>query len=99
MGRVSSTIKINRDQLLNDLQDFASRGNGVIIGSPGVGKTYLLNELCQSLKSDGIPYLLLPIDELGDGTKDTLQQELSYKDDLIEQLKSVPISEEKPSYC
>ena len=95
-GRVPTTaIKINRDQLLNDLQGFASRGNGVVIGSPGVGKTYLLKELCQSLKSDGIPHLLLPIDELGDGTKDTLQQELSYKDDLIEQLKSVPISEEK----
>ena len=94
-GGVSATIKINRDQLLNDLQDFASRGNGVIIGSPGVGKTYLLNELCQSLKSDGIPHLLLPIDELGDGTNDTLQQELSYKGDLIEQLKSVPVSEEK----
>ena len=94
-GVPATTIKINRDQLLHDLQDFASRGKGVIIGSPGVGKTYLLKELCQSLKSDGIPHLLLPIDELGDGTKDTLQQELSYKGDLIEQLKSVPVSEEK----
>ena len=90
-----ATIKINRDQLLHNLQDFASRGKGVIIGSPGVGKTYLLKELCQSLKSDGIPYLLLPIDKLGDGTKDTLQQELSYKGDLIEKLQSVPVSEEK----
>ena len=40
----------------------------------------------ESLESDGIPHLLLPIDELGDGTKDTLQQELSYKGDLIEQV-------------
>ena len=94
-GVPATTIKINRDQLLNNLQDFASRGNGVIIGSPGVGKTYLLNELRRNLESDGIPHLLLPIDELGDGTKDTLQQELSYKGDLIEKLKSASVSGEK----
>ena len=44
-------MKINRKQLLNNLQNFALRGNGVIIGSPGVGKTYLLKELRRSLKS------------------------------------------------
>ena len=88
-------MKINRKQLLNNLQDFASRGNGVIIGSPGVGKTYLLNELCQSLKSVDTPHLLLPIDQLGNGMPKTLRQELSYEGDLIKKLKSVPASEEK----
>ena len=84
-------MKINRESLLNDLQNFASQGNGVIIGSPGVGKTYLLKELRRSLKSDGTPHLLLPIDLLGDGTDKDLQSELSYEGDLIEKLKSVPI--------
>ena len=60
-------MKINREKLIRDLQDFASRGNGVIIGSPGIGKTYLLKELRLRLKSDEIPHLLLPIDQLGDG--------------------------------
>ena len=71
------------------------RGNGVVIGSPGVGKTYLLKELRQSLKSAGIPHLLLPIDQLGDGTDENLQRELSYEGDLIEKLKSVPVSDQK----
>lgn len=84
-------MKINRENLLNDLLDFASQGNGAIIGSPGVGKTYLLKELRRSLKSDGTPHLLLPIDLLGDGTDKDLQSELSYEGDLIEKLKSVPI--------
>ena len=84
-------MEINREKLLNNLQDFASQGNGVIIGSPGVGKTYLLKELRRSLKSDGTPHLLLPIDLLGDGTDKDLQSELSYEGDLIEKLKSVPI--------
>ena len=94
-GEESGTTKIDRGELRNGLLDFASRGNGVIIGSPGVGKTYLLNELHQRLKSDEIPHLLLPIDRLGDGTPGDLQDELSYKGDLIERLKSVPVSGKK----
>ena len=88
-------MEINREKLLSNLQDFACRGNGVIIGSPGVGKTYLLKELCQNLKSEGIPYLLLPIDQLGNGTDETLRQELSYEGDLVAKLKSVTVSDKK----
>ena len=88
-------MKIKREKLLNDLQDFATRGNGVIIGSPGVGKTYLLKELYYSLESREIPELILPIDQLGDGTDETLRQELSYEGDLIEKLKSVPVADQK----
>ena len=88
-------MKIKREKLLNDLQDFATRGNGVIIGSPGVGKTYLLKELYQSLESLEIPELILPIDQLGDGTDKTLRKELSYEGDLIERLRSVPVSDKK----
>lgn len=85
-------MKINRKKLLKDLQDFASRGDGVIIGSPGIGKTYVLKELRQSLKSAGIPHLLLRIDQLGDGTDKTLREELSYEGDIIEKLKSIHVS-------
>ena len=85
-------MKIERKQLLNDLQDFALQGDGVIIGSPGVGKTYVLKTLRQRLKAAGIPYLLLRIDQLGNGTPETLRQELSYEGDLIEKLKSIPVS-------
>ena len=45
----SGTIKINREKLRDDLSNFALRGNGVVIGSPGVGKTYLSKELHQHL--------------------------------------------------
>lgn len=85
-------MKIERKQLLNDLQDFASQGDGVIIGSPGVGKTYVLKQLRQRLKAAGTPHLLLRIDQLGNGTAETLQEELSYKGDLIEKLKSIQVS-------
>ena len=90
-----STIKINRKKLLKDLRGFASQGNGVIIGSPGVGKTYLLKELRQHLKSAEIPHIFLPIDLLGDGTSEDLSSALPDGDDLIEKLKSVPVSDER----
>lgn len=85
-------MRIERKQLLNDLQDFASSGDGVVIGSPGIGKSFLLKELRRHLKSDGLTHLLLRIDRLGDGTDETLQEALSYQGDLIEKLKSMHIS-------
>ena len=90
-------MKIKREKLLRKVRDFVSRGNGVIVGSPGVGKTYLLKELRQNLKSDEIPHLLLPIDQLGDGTDETLRRELSYEGNLIDKLKSVHVSGKKGS--
>ena len=94
-GEELATIKIIREKLRNDLRDFALRGNGVVIGSPGVGKTYLLKKLRQSLKSDGIPHLLLPINQLGAETDENLPRELFQEDDLIAKLKSVPVSDQK----
>ena len=88
-------MKIKRENLLNDLRDFAMRGNGVIIGSPGVGKTHLLKELRRSLESARIPELLLPIDQLGDGTNETLERELGLKENLFDLLKSISLSNRK----
>jgi hypothetical protein len=88
-------MKIKRDKLLNDLQNFALRGNGVIIGSPGVGKTYLLRELRRNLEAAEIPELFLPIDQLGDGTDETLKHELLIEENLIEFLKSISLSHRK----
>ena len=81
-------MEVNRSALLDDLLSFALRGNGVVIGRPGVGKTYLLIKLRHELKSRGIPHLLLPIDQLGEGTEVELRTLLSYKGDLIAKLRN-----------
>ena len=75
-------MKIKREKLFKHLQDFVAKGNGIIIGSPGVGKTYLLKELRRNLNSSGTPHLLLPIDQLGDGTDETLRQELHFRREI-----------------
>ena len=51
-----------------------------------------MKKLRQRLKSVGTPHLLLPIDQLGNGTDDDLQRELLYTGDLIEKLSSVAVS-------
>ncbi len=88
-------MEIKREKLLSDLQDFALSGNGVIIGGPGIGKTYLLKKLRLNLEADEIPELLLPIDQLGDGTDEALESELSLKEDLIGFLESIPLANKK----
>lgn len=81
-------MKINRESILNDLEEFTTNGSGVIIGRPGVGKTYLLASLCRRFEDKGIPHLILPIDKLGEGTDEELRIELSLQDDLISWLKN-----------
>ena len=88
-------MKITREKLLYDLQHFILSGNGIIIGNPGIGKTFLLKELRHNLKSIGIPHLLLRIDQLGNGTDKTLRQELSYEGDLIDKLNSLNVTDKK----
>lgn len=81
-------MKINRTCLLDSLESFALYGNGVVVGDPGVGKTYLLLKLRERLKAKGIPHLFLPMDQLGEATEDELRVELSYQGDLIEKLRT-----------
>lgn len=82
-------MEIERTEITKCLESFALQGNGVIIGRPGVGKTYLLRKLRKRLKDKGISRLLFPIDKLGNGTDDELRTELSYEGDLIAWFRDV----------
>jgi len=61
-------VQIDRSAVLNELEAFARAGSGVVIGQPGVGKSYLLRQLNERLEADATPHLFIPVDQLGGGT-------------------------------
>ena len=91
----SSQIKIDRREVRHALYDFAYQDHCIVIGSPGVGKTYLLKELLNQLKTEDIPHLFLPIDLLGDSDPKEWPEGFSFQGNLIDALKSVPTSDKK----
>jgi len=79
-------MQINRDPLEKSLYDFIISDNGIIIGSPGIGKTYLLKRICSRFKEQKIPYLYLPIDKFDVENASDLEEIFHYKGDFIEGL-------------
>ncbi len=81
-------MDIPRDALIDNIRSFVLSGNGVIIGAPGVGKTYSLKQLAEDLLNNDIACLYLPIDKLGVDQESTLSAELGIKGDLVSYLNN-----------
>ena len=81
-------MQIDRQRLFGELGRFVMRGSGVILGPPGVGKTFLLKSYCDSLLQTGVPCLFLPIDKLGANSEADLQIALGLQTDLASYLKT-----------
>lgn len=47
-------MNINRKNLIDAFYRFAEEGNGIVIGPPGIGKTFLLKEFCKDLSKKDI---------------------------------------------
>ncbi len=84
-------MKIDRTALVSGLLAFAERGNGIIVGKPGVGKSYALAEMRDLLKRRNIPHLILPVERLGDGSDEDLRSLLRREGNLVDLLRAIPI--------
>lgn len=87
-------ITINRDMLLNNLFDFSKMGSGVIVGDPGVGKSYLLRELNRRYLEKDILSVMIRIDNLFDASDNAIQGELELKENWIATFKKIKILQE-----
>lgn len=86
----TNTFNLERKKLLESFQNFALSGHGIVVGQPGIGKTYILLKLQKQLDILNIPNLYLPIDQLGDGSEEDLKSALNYKkQDLITYLQNL----------
>jgi len=90
-------MKIDRGQLIPELAAFAVAGNGLIVGQPGVGKSYTLAALRDTLKSAAIPHLVLPVERLGRATAADLRAILRKDGDFVELLRSAAPSSKRPA--
>jgi hypothetical protein len=81
-------MHLQRPGLLEQLEQFVTIANGVLVGAPGVGKTFLLKTFCTQLLDSGVPSLYLPIDKLGANSEADLQAELGIPMNLADYLAS-----------
>jgi hypothetical protein len=88
-------MKIERSELLADLVDFSLKNSGLIVGKPGIGKSYMIRQLRKSLRSMGVISFLVRIDNIYDSSDAAIQSELGIGEDWIEEFKKVKLSGEQ----
>ena len=81
-------MQINRTDLENALFEYSRIGHGLVLGSPGAGKSHSLGKLRDTLLLKGIPSLLIPVDRLGSATPNEIQAHLEITVPLLEKLKN-----------
>jgi hypothetical protein len=80
-------MKIDRTELVSKLIKFARAGNGIIVGKPGVGKSYAIAEMRDAFKRSRIPHLILPVERLGDGSEQDVRLLLKRQGDFVALLR------------
>lgn len=87
-------IYIDRRALVENVFSFAQIANGLIVGGPGVGKSFTIEELQKHCSAKKVPCYIIRINELLEGTDDELKKELKTNSNWINALKKT-LSENK----
>lgn len=81
-------MKIDRSKLLQKLYLFSQEGNGVIIGKPGIGKSYALSQLSDLLWDQKTPSYIINVDQT-EGSDQAFSSELGVKGDWVDALNNL----------
>jgi hypothetical protein len=90
-------MKIDRPELMAAFMTFASEGNGLVIGHPGIGKTHTLIALRETLKKEKINHLIVPVESLGEAAPTDIKAFLGRDGDLIQLLQQTAKGTKSPS--
>lgn len=90
-------MKIDRKNLESNLYNYSRLGHGLILGSPGTGKSHTLRILRDSLIKNNIPSLLIPVDRLGTAYPSDIQAHLEIDTSLSKKLISEYNNSENPA--
>lgn len=88
-------MKINRELILEQLFEFSQADHGVVIGKPGIGKSYMLRLLTKKLIERSIVSGLIRIDYIEDASDKAIAEEIGLegKENWIEELNKVSLKE------
>ncbi|MDO6431527.1 SMEK domain-containing protein [Flavitalea sp. BT771] len=89
-------LDIRRDRLLNDLYAFTQAGNGLLVGGPGEGKSYLTQELQRKYRSKKGRCYIVRIDKLTSGSDSAITEEFHATGDWLTALAQLPITTQEP---
>ncbi len=82
-------LYIKRENLTCDLLKYCQEKNGLLIGGPGFGKSFVINELQRICHLQKIPCFVIRINELKEGTDIEISDKLKSSLDWLEALKRV----------
>ncbi|WP_339870398.1 HEAT repeat domain-containing protein [uncultured Algoriphagus sp.] len=86
-------MRIDRSFITQELLHFSQTGNGLIIGKPGIGKSFLLGLLAEKLLEINLPVVIIKIDEFLDASDESLTFEIGGDENWISFLRKVYIPE------
>lgn len=86
-------MKIDRSKIIEKLFEFSQNNSGIIIGKPGIGKSYSIAQLIKILAKNEIPSLIIPIDYLLDGSTDSINAFIKTDYDWIKYLDQIEINQ------
>ena len=78
-------VPIERTQLIEALFEFALTGNGIVVGAPGSGKSYVLGKLSERIHSAGHACVCIPV--AGIQSRTDLSTRLGIHSDVVKYLK------------
>jgi|GEM_PF-1390535 len=85
-------LYINRKELIEDIFSFGQIGNGLLVGNPGVGKSFTIEELQRFCHKKGIPCFVIKINELLNGSDEEINKELKTDTNWIKVFKKIKIN-------
>lgn len=80
-------LYIDRSNLIKQLFDFSQIANGLVVGGPGFGKSFALEELQQLYVRKSLACFIIRINEITEGSDDEIDKELKASGNWLVALK------------
>lgn len=84
-------MEIKRTILLDSIYEFSLGGSGLVVGKPGIGKSYLLQQLKEKLVNNNILCFIIKIDNAFDSSDEAIQAELGISQPWKETLNKIEL--------